>query len=106
MRIITRMLLLPVISGIAYEVIKWAGKSESKLVNIIMYPGLMLQKLTTKEPDDEQLEVAIEAFLAVTECNESEMKDRTRMEIYMQLTRNLKMQVEESVRSGNIGPMF
>lgn len=80
MRIITRMLLLPVISGIAYEIIKWAGKSESKLVNIIMYPGLMLQKLTTKEPDDEQLEVAIEAFLAVTECNESEMKDEPQVD--------------------------
>lgn len=69
MRILTRMLLLPFISGISYEVIRWAGRSESNLVNIIMYPGLMLQKLTTKEPDDEQLEVAIRAFLAATECD-------------------------------------
>ncbi len=73
MRILTRMLLLPVISGIAYEIIKWAGKSDSKFMEIIMFPGLMLQKLTTKEPDDEQLEVAIEAFLAATKCDEGEI---------------------------------
>lgn len=75
MRILTRMLLLPVIAGISYEVIRWAGKSESSLVNVIMYPGLMLQKLTTKEPDDDQLEVAIRAFLAATECDEDRMDE-------------------------------
>lgn len=82
MRILTRMLLLPVISGIAYEGIRWAGKSESKLVDIIMYPGLMLQKLTTKEPDDQQLEVAIRAFLAVAQCDESEMEDESQVDGY------------------------
>lgn len=69
-RIVTKLLLLPFIAGISYEIIKWAGASESKWVNVVMYPGLMLQKLTTKEPDDEQLEVAICAFLAAMDTVE------------------------------------
>jgi len=69
-RIVTKLLLLPFIAGISYEIIKWAGASESKWVNVVMYPGLMLQKLTTKEPDDEQLEVAICAFLAAMDTIE------------------------------------
>ncbi|HZJ83126.1 MAG TPA: DUF1385 domain-containing protein [Clostridia bacterium] len=64
MRIGIKLLLLPLVAGVSYEIIKWAGASKSKWVGIIMYPGLMLQKLTTKEPDDEQLEVAICSFLA------------------------------------------
>ncbi|NLI60886.1 MAG: DUF1385 domain-containing protein [Clostridiales bacterium] len=64
LRILIKLLLLPLVAGVSYEIIKWAGASESKWVNIIMYPGLMLQKLTTKEPDDEQLEVAITSFFA------------------------------------------
>ncbi len=61
-RIITRILLMPIVAGLSYEVIRWAGKSDSKFVKALVYPGLMLQKLTTREPDDKQLEVAIEAF--------------------------------------------
>lgn len=63
-RIVTRIILLPVIAGISYELIKWLGKSNSRLSKIIAYPGLMLQKLTTKEPDDSQIEVAIKALMA------------------------------------------
>lgn len=58
-RILYRIILLPVVSGITYEIIKWMGNSNGKLTKILAYPGLMLQKLTTKEPDLEQLEVAI-----------------------------------------------
>ncbi len=64
LRVAIKVLLLPFVAGVSYEIIKWAGASNSGLVNIVMYPGLMLQKLTTKEPDDEQLEVAICSFLA------------------------------------------
>lgn len=64
-RIAARLLFLPIIAGISYELIRWAGRSESPLLKIVMFPGLMLQKLTTREPDDFQLEVAIKAFLAV-----------------------------------------
>jgi len=63
-RILTKILLLPIVAGISYEIIKWAGASDSKWVGIIMYPGLILQKLTTREPDDGQLEVAIYSFKA------------------------------------------
>lgn len=65
MRTLIRLLLLPVIVGISYEIIKWAGKSESILARVISYPGLWLQNITTKEPDEKQLEVAIEALKEV-----------------------------------------
>lgn len=62
MRILFRFLLMPVVAGISYEIIRWAGKSQSKMVCMISYPGLLMQKLTTREPDDSQLEVAIAAM--------------------------------------------
>lgn len=61
-RVAMKLLLLPLVAGISYEIIKWAGRSESTLARILSYPGLILQKLTTREPDDRQLEVAIEAL--------------------------------------------
>jgi len=64
-RIVTRLLLLPVIAGISYELLKWAGRSDNWVVKILSMPGLWLQKITTAEPDDEMLEVAIEAVKAV-----------------------------------------
>jgi uncharacterized protein YqhQ len=54
------------VAGISYEVIKWAGKNSNKLFcQLLSKPGMMLQKLTTKEPDDEQLEVALASIKAV-----------------------------------------
>lgn len=64
-RTISRLLLLPVIAGISYEVLKLAGRTDNKIVRILSYPGLMLQKLTTAEPTLDQLEVAIVALNAV-----------------------------------------
>jgi uncharacterized protein YqhQ len=66
-RIASRILLLPVVAGISYEVIKWAGKSDDKILSLFIYPGLMLQKITTREPDDSQLEVAIASLKSVLE---------------------------------------
>lgn len=63
-RLILRIVLMPVVAGITYELIKWLGRTESKLGKVIAYPGLKLQELTTKEPDDEQLEVAIKSLMA------------------------------------------
>ncbi|QIB27686.1 DUF1385 domain-containing protein [Caloranaerobacter azorensis] len=65
LRFILRIILLPVIAGISYEINKYTGRSDSKLAQIVSYPGLMLQKITTSEPDDLQLEVAIEALKGV-----------------------------------------
>lgn len=64
-RTISRLLLLPVIAGISFEVLKLAGRTDNKLVRLLSYPGLMLQKLTTAEPTLDQLEVAITALNAV-----------------------------------------
>ncbi|WP_434564773.1 DUF1385 domain-containing protein [Thermoanaerobacterium thermosaccharolyticum] len=66
-RIISRVLLLPVVAGISYEVIKIAGHSDNRIIAALVYPGLLLQKLTTKEPDDSQLEVAIASLKSVLE---------------------------------------
>ena len=63
-RIVSRVLLLPVVSGVTYEVIKWLGKSDSKIAKIVAWPGLLLQKITTKEPDESMLEVAITSLKA------------------------------------------
>lgn len=65
LRILSRLLLIPFIAGISYEVLKWAGKSDNWFIKIISIPGLYLQKLTTAPPDNEQLEVAIAAVKAV-----------------------------------------
>ncbi|MFT5874535.1 MAG: hypothetical protein ACI8WT_003505 [Clostridium sp.] len=61
-RIMYRIVLLPLISGISYEIIKWMGKSTGKLAKILSYPGLKLQNLTTREPDLSQIAVAIKAL--------------------------------------------
>lgn len=65
MRVAMRIALLPVIAGISYEVLKLAGRSENPVVNLLSKPGLAVQKLTTKEPDDSMIEVAIQAVEAV-----------------------------------------
>lgn len=65
LRVAVRILLIPVIAGISYEIIRLAGRSENILVRVISAPGLWLQKLTTKEPDEDMIEVAIAAVEAV-----------------------------------------
>jgi uncharacterized protein YqhQ len=64
--VLSRILGIPLIAGLSYEVIKWAGKHRRKAwVRAVMWPGLMLQNLTTREPDEEQLAVAIASLNAV-----------------------------------------
>ena len=62
MRIVTRILLLPLISGITYEILRWLGRTKGPIQKIVAYPGMMLQRLTTKEPLDDMLEVSIRAL--------------------------------------------
>jgi uncharacterized protein YqhQ len=64
-RIASRILLIPVIAGLSYELLRWAGKSTSWVVKVLSVPGLLLQKITTKRPDTAQLEIAIAAMKAV-----------------------------------------
>lgn len=65
MKLLLRLLLIPVIAGVSYEFIRLAGRSDNWLVNIISKPGLWLQKLTTREPDDSMIEVGIASVEAV-----------------------------------------
>ena len=66
LRMVSRLLLVPVIAGVSYEFIRLAGRSDKPLINALSKPGLMLQKyITTKEPDDSMIEVAIAAVEAV-----------------------------------------
>jgi len=62
LRVMYKLMLLPLVAGFSYEIIKLAGKSDNVIFKIISYPGMMMQKITTSEPDDEQLEVALEAL--------------------------------------------
>ncbi|MCQ2501382.1 MAG: DUF1385 domain-containing protein [Lachnospiraceae bacterium] len=65
MRIVWRLVLIPVVAGVSYEIIRLAGNSENKFISLLSKPGLALQKLTTREPDAEEAEVAIAAVEAV-----------------------------------------
>ena len=66
---IIKIAILPIIMGIGYEFIKFAGKHDNFLVNILSYPGLLMQKITTVEPTDDIIEVAIESMKAVITDN-------------------------------------
>lgn len=72
--IVARILLMPVIAGISYEItVKWAGSHpENPLVKVVLWPGMQMQRLTTNEPDDEMLECAIAAMQCVLEREERE----------------------------------
>ena len=65
LRILLRILLIPVVAGISYEILRLAGRSDNWFVNLISKPGLMLQGLTTREPDDDMIEVGIRSVEAV-----------------------------------------
>ncbi len=71
--LLLRLVLLPLIAGISYEVFKLAAKTDFKPLRALSMPGLMLQKITTQEPDDDMLEVALTALRAVVGPEESRM---------------------------------
>ena len=65
LKIVSRIVLIPVIAGISYEFLRLAGRSDNALVNLLSKPGMWMQNMTTKEPDDSMIEVAIAAVEAV-----------------------------------------
>ena len=81
----TRVLGVPLIAGLSFEVIKWAGRNRSKgWVQTIMWPGMQLQRLTTREPDLDQLAVAcaaMEAVLAVEDPRAASAEEKVGMEV-------------------------
>ena len=74
MRMAMRLLLLPVVAGISYEINRYAGRHDNKLTCALRAPGVWMQHLTTLEPDDSMIEVAIKALSRV--IPEEEDKDR------------------------------
>jgi uncharacterized protein YqhQ len=83
--LLTRVIGVPLVTGISFEVIKFAGRNRGKAwVQLIIWPGMQLQKLTTREPEDEQVEVAItalEAVLAVENPRNASELDRVGVEV-------------------------
>ena len=73
-RLLLRLALMPVVAGVSYEIIKFAGRHDNKFTAAISAPGKWLQRITTNEPDDSQIEVAIIAFNAVKPEEKSEDK--------------------------------
>ena len=73
-RLVIRLLLIPVIAGVSYEFLKFAGRSNNAVINFLSKPGLWLQKMTTKEPDDSMIEVAIVSLQHVIPENRQEDK--------------------------------
>ena len=69
-RILSRLLLIPFIAGLSYELLQFTGRHDGKLVKLLSMPGIWLQKLTTSEPSLDQLEVAIAAMKAVMSAEE------------------------------------
>lgn len=70
LRMVFRILLIPVVAGVSYEFIRWAGNSDNRIVILLSKPGLLLQRLTTREPDDSMIEVAIASVEAVFDWKE------------------------------------
>lgn len=64
---IIKVLIMPLVMGVGYEILKFSGKHDNKCMRILVAPGLWMQRLTTKEPDDDMIEVGITALIAATE---------------------------------------
>jgi uncharacterized protein YqhQ len=69
--LLSRVVLIPFIAGISYEIIRFAAFRKSRLLNLLTLPGLWLQRVTTKEPDEGQLEIAIRALEDALQLEES-----------------------------------
>ncbi len=69
-RILSRVVLMPLVAGIAYEIIRYAGRKDNAIIGAVIAPGLWLQNITTREPEDDQIEVAIRALEAVRPAQE------------------------------------
>ena len=110
LRIVLRILLVPVIAGVSYEFIRLAGRSENKVITALSKPGMMLQKLTTKEPDAGMVEVAIKAVEAVfdwkTFLEENKEGLATEKAIVLEKAEDTKETVEETENEAETVPEY
>ena len=100
LRLLSRLLLVPVVAGISYEFIRLAGNSDAKIINILSKPGMFLQGLTTREPDDSMIEVAIASVEAVFDWKEYQ----SRLQAVKKSTKRKKV-AEEMRKSGMTAPL-
>lgn len=86
-RIAIKLAMLPLVAGVSYEVLKFLAKFDNVFVRILKAPGMLIQRITTREPDDSMLEVAIVAFKTVQELDADETKETTSFVIQKSLTK-------------------
>lgn len=115
LRIISRIVLVPVIAGVSYEFIHWAGNSDSKAVEVLSKPGMLLQMLTTREPDNRMIEVAIASVEEVFDWREYQKRciaakkskaklqkeDSHRRKTRAELAEEIRLREEENARRAN-----
>ncbi|MCL2351244.1 MAG: DUF1385 domain-containing protein [Firmicutes bacterium] len=104
LRILSRLILVPVIAGLSYEVIRWAGRNDNRFVRIVSFPGMCVQRMTTAEPDDGQIETAIAAMNGVLEAEPDKPADSGKpKEIYQPDGPSMDAAVEHVGDAGFIG---
>ena len=91
-RFLVKLLSLPIVSGISYEILKFLSKRTHPFFNIFKWPGLLLQRITTKEPDDKMIEVAITAFNKVLEMD----ADQSIQEVKFNVSGSVKSNLENN----------
>lgn len=115
LRILSRIVLIPVIAGVSYEFIHWAGNSDSKAVKVLSKPGMLLQMLTTREPDNRMIEVAIASVEEVFDWKEYQRRciaakktkaklqkeDSHRRKTRAELAEEIRLREEENARRAN-----
>ncbi len=97
LRIALRIVLIPVIAGVAYEFIRLAGRSKGKVMDILSRPGMWLQALTTKEPDDSMLEVAIASVEAVFDWRKYQGREKEQLKDTEETAAEVKKPVFETI---------
>lgn len=90
LRLLSRIVLVPVIAGVSYEFIHWAGNSDSKVVEVLSKPGMLLQMLTTREPDNRMIEVAIASVDEIFDWREYQRRCIAAKKSRSKLQRNRK----------------
>ncbi|MCH5267813.1 MAG: DUF1385 domain-containing protein [Lachnospiraceae bacterium] len=100
LRLLSRLFLVPVVAGVSYEFIRLAGNSDSKVVEVLSKPGMLLQKLTTREPEDSMIEVAIASVEAVFDWKEYQGRLAA-----MKKSEKRKKVAEEMMKTGMTAPI-
>ena len=99
-RVVLKVLMLPIVAGISYEILRLLSRSEAKILYIFKWPGLLMQRITTKEPTDDMIECAIAAFRTVTAMDEDETIPEKMFVIGGKMTEILKHTKSRFERAG------